>query len=77
MQFVDNAGSDQPAHNQGLHGLLTESMDTVVYIAKKKMFRSDCMDCMLIWTYAVCKMHKSSFHAMHYAEGTHIKEKSH
>ena len=46
IQFVDNAGPDQPAHQAdlGLHCPLTESMDTVVYVDEQRMSRSDCTD---------------------------------
>ena len=37
MQFA-NTGSDQPAH------LLTESVDTVVYVHEQRILRSDCTD---------------------------------
>ena len=38
MQFLDNAGPDQPVHP------LTESMDTIVYVNEQRILRSDCMD---------------------------------
>ena len=41
MQFVDNIGPDQHAH---WSCQFTESMDTVVYVDKKRMPRSVCMD---------------------------------
>ena len=39
MLFADNAGPDL-----GMRCPVTESMDTVVYVDKQKMLRSDCMD---------------------------------
>ena len=48
MQFADNAGPDQPAHNAqadlGLPCLLTESMDTIVYVEKQRICRSGSMN---------------------------------
>ena len=41
MQFADNTDPDQPRY---LHYPLTESMDTVEYVAEDKMLRSDCKD---------------------------------
>ena len=41
MQFPDNAGPDQPAHDLGLRCPLKESMDIVVCVDKQRMPRSD------------------------------------
>ena len=42
MQFADNTGPDQPAYSY--RSLLTELMDTVVYVDEKRMSISDCMN---------------------------------
>ena len=47
MQFADKAGPDL-----GLHCPLTESVDTVVYVDKQRMSRSNCTD-----VYAVQNLH--------------------
>ena len=44
MQFADYAGPDQPGLIQGLHCLLAESVDTVVYLNEQRMLRSNCKD---------------------------------
>ena len=72
MQSADNSDPDQPVQ-MGLHCPLTESMGTVVYVDKQRIYivyaddqgkpRSDCM---LIWTFTVRLWHKSPFlHVAH------------
>ena len=43
LQFADNTGPDQPAH-KCLHCQHTELVDTVVYVDRQRLLRSDCID---------------------------------
>ena len=57
MQFADDAGTNQPGHKWSdlvLCCVLTESMDTLVYVNEQKM-PSRLQTHMLIWTYIVPK----------------------
>ena len=49
--------------DQGFHCLLTESMDTVVYVEEQGLLRSGFMDAhtYLIWTSTVCKCIRAFF----------------
>ena len=47
----------------GLHCLLTESVDTVVYVDKQEMPRSDCVDAQA--DLDLRKLHKNPFCALH------------
>ena len=66
MKFADNEGPDQPAHkaDQGLHGPLTESMDTVVYADEQRCSDQTARMLMLIWTYVMRKLYKGLFRTL-------------